>query len=138
MLTIILLIVLTVLGFVGAALINQNTYDYDGLSVCLCSIGILSFLSLIAGLTMLININKRFDAVCNNYDNIVQMVESYDGQDYGNMGSLVEAVVGMNKTIAVHKAQYNSKWVGLWHSERIASLEPITFSPKRVEPVQTE
>jgi hypothetical protein len=58
------------------------------------------------------------------------MVESYDGQDYGNMSSLVEAVVDMNETIATNKAQYDSKWVGLWYSEKIANLEPITFGKK--------
>ena len=137
MYTIILFSILTIVGLVGGYFIDKYTYA-DGWVFIFVIAGSLSLCSLIVSVALLFNIDRKFDSVCNNYDNIVQMVESYDGQDYGNMGSLVEAVVGMNKIIAEHKAQYDSKWVGLWYSERIANLEPITFSPKRVEPVQTE
>ena len=86
--------------------------------------------ALVCFLCALINIDKRFDAIAYKYEIIVQMVDSYDGQDYGNMGSLVEAVVGMNNAIATHKAHHDSKWMGLWYSEKIANLEPITFDKK--------
>jgi hypothetical protein len=137
MYTIILLSILSIVGLVGGYFIDKYTYS-DGWAATFITTGALSLASLVVAIAFLFNLDHRFDAISNSYDNIVQMVESYDGQDYGNMGSLVEAVVEMNKEIAIHKAQYNSKWVGLWHSERIANLAPITFSPKRVEPVQTE
>jgi hypothetical protein len=46
----------------------------------------------------------------------------------------VEKAVGMNCTIANHKAHYDSKWTGLWHSERIARLEPIRFNSNKSIP----
>ena len=129
MLTIILLSILTIVGFGGGWLIDKYTYA-DGWVCAFVSTGVLSVCGLITALCLLINIDKRFDATIYKYETTVQMIDSYAGQDYGNMGSLVEQVVGINNTIASHKAHYTSKWVGLWHSERIANLEPITFDKK--------
>ena len=129
MYTIILLCILTVVGLLAGWLIDKYTYA-DGWSFTFYIVGVLSALTLVGFLCALINIDKRIDATVYKYEAIVQMVDSYDGQDYGNMSSLVEAVVGMNSTIATNRAQYNSKWMGLWYSERIANLEPITFVKK--------
>ena len=130
--TIITLSILIVVGFLAGWLLNKYSYYADGLVFTSYAIGILSTFALICFLCALINIDKRIDAFCYNYDAIVLMVDTYDGKDYGNMNSLVEEVVKTNKTIAEHKAHYNSKWTGLWHSERIANLEPISFN--RVRP----
>ena len=131
MYTIILLSILTIVGLLAGWLIDKYTYYCDGLSFTSYIVGVLSALTLVGFLCALINIDRRIDATVYKYETIVQMVGSYDGQDYGNMTSLVEAVVGMNETIAYHKAQYDSKWMGLWYSERIANLEPIRFDKNR-------
>lgn len=130
---IILLSILTVVGFVGGWLIDKYTYSNcgDGWSFTSYLIGICSSIALAGFLCALINIDRRIDATVYKYEAIVQMVDSYDGQDYGNMVSLVEAVVDMNNAIAYHKANYDSKWMNLWYSERIANLEPITFGKSR-------
>ena len=122
MYTIILLSILTIVGFVGGWLIDKYTYA-DGWAFGFYGTGTLCAVALACFLLALINTVYR-------YEYISRMVESYDGQDYGNMSSLVEAVVDMNSTIATNKAQYDSKWMGLWYSERIANLEPITFGKK--------
>lgn len=132
MYTIILLSIIAIVSLLAGWLIGKYTYAEVGPASC-TFIGITSILALIICLASLININKRFDYACYRYETTVQMVDSYDGQDYGNMGSLVEEVVNMNKVIANHKAHYNSKWTGLWHSERIANLEPIRFNKERPE-----
>lgn len=129
MYTIILLSILTIVGLLAGWLIGKYTYA-DGWSFTSYIIGVLSGVALVCFLCALINIDKRFDAIAYKYEIIVQMVDSYDGHDYGNMGSLVEAVVGMNNAIATHKAHHDSKWMGLWYSEKIANLEPITFDKK--------
>lgn len=126
MLTIILLSILTVVGLVAGWLIDRYTYT-DGWSLTFYTTGVISAIALIIALCLLINIDRRFDAAVYRYETTVEMVNSYTGQDYGNMGSLVEQVVRVNNSIAEHKAHYNSKWTGLWHSERIANLEPIKF-----------
>ena len=133
MLTIILLSVLTVVGLVAGWLINKYTYA-DGWSFIFYFTGGLSAIALIFILCSLINIDRRFDAAVYRYETTVEMVNSYTGQDYGNMGSLVEQVVHVNNKIAEHKAHYNSKWTGLWHSERIANLEPIKFGGGKNKP----
>jgi hypothetical protein len=129
MLTIILLSIITIIGFVGGWLIDKYTYA-DGWSFGFYGTGTLCAVALACFLLALINIDRRIQNTVYRYEYISRMVESYDGQDYGNMGSLVEAVVDMNSTIATNKAQYDSKWMGLWYSEKIANLEPITFGKK--------
>jgi len=133
MLTIILLSILTVVGLVVGWLIDRYTYA-DVWSFISYATGFISGLALITALCLLINIDRRFDASVYRYETTVEMVNSYIGQDYGNMGSLVEQVVRVNNSIAEHKAHYNSKWTGLWYSERIANLEPIKFGGGKNKP----
>lgn len=139
MLTIILLSILAVVGFVTGWLIDKFTYDEysDGWfvwSFVSYTTGGLSAVALIIMACLLINIDRRFDASVYRYETTVEMVNSYTGQDYGNMGSLVEQVVCVNNKIAEHKAHHDSKWVGLWYSERIANLEPIKFGREKNKP----
>ena len=129
MYTIILLSILTVVGFLAGWLIDKYTYA-DGWSFASYTVGVLSALTLVGFLCALINIDRRFDATIYSYETTVEMIDSYAGQDYGNMGSLVEQVVKINNIIATHKAHHDSKWVNLWYSPDIANLEPIRFDRK--------
>ena len=129
MCTIILLSILTIILFVVGWLVGKHTYE-DGLSFLAYVLGACTLTGLIVSLCLFINLDKRFETTINRYETTVQMVESYAGQDYGNMGSLVEQVVAINNIIATHKAHHDSKWVGLWYSEEIGNLEPITFDKK--------
>lgn len=129
MCTIILLSVLSIIFFVVGWLIDKYTYA-DGLVITSFLLGVCTLTGLVVSLCLFINLDKQFETTINRYEMTVQMVESYTGQDYGNMGSLVEQVVAINNTIAAHKAHHNSKWVGLWYSEEIGNLEPITFGKK--------
>lgn len=133
MLTIILLSVLTVVGLVAGWLIDKYTYA-DGWACVSYITGGLSVITLITMLCVLINIDRRFDAAVYRYETTAEMVNSYTGQDYGNMGALVEQVVRVNNNIAEHKAHHDSIWVGLWYSERIANLEPIKFGGGKNKP----
>jgi len=133
MLTIILLSILSVVGIVIGWLTDKYTYA-DGWSFFSYTIGVVSAGMLIFSLCLLINIDRRFDAAIYQYETTVEMVNSYTGQDYGNMGSLVEQVVYVNNRIAQHKAHHDSKWVNLWYSERIANLEPIKFGGGKNKP----
>ena len=129
MYTIILLSVLSIILFVVGWLLDKYTYA-DSLVFISYLLGSCTFIGLVVSLCLFINLDKQFETTINRYEMTVQMVESYAGQDYGNMGSLVEQVVAINNTIAAHKAHHDSKWVGPWYSEKIASLEPITFDKK--------
>lgn len=133
MLTIILFSVLTVVGIIAGWLIDKYTCA-DGWSFFSFCTGVLSAVALIVVLCLLINIDRRFDAAVYRYETTVETVNSYAGQDYGNMGALVEQVVRVNNDIAEHKANHVSKWVGLWYSERIANLEPIKFGGGKNKP----
>ena len=133
MLTIILLSIIAVVGVVAGWLIDKYTYA-DIWAFISYTIGVVSIGVLIVLLCFLINIDRQFDATVYRYETTVEMVDSYTGQDYGNMGALVEQVVRVNNTIAGHKAHYNSKWTGLWYSERIANLEPIKFGGGKNKP----
>lgn len=128
MLTLILLFVITINCFVVLAILDKH-YEADSVWGVLSGvIGVMTLLCGIGFACSLININNRFEATINEYEAICQMVDSYQGQDYGNMAALTESIVHMNKTISVHKAHYNSPWMGLWYSERVANLELIQFN----------
>lgn len=133
MLTIISLFILAVVGIVAGCLIDSKTF-YSAWAVISYFIGSVSAITLIIISCLLIGINRRFDAMVYQYETTVEMVNSYTGQDYGNMGALVEQVVNINNGIASHKARYNSPWVGLWYSERVGNLEPIKFSGGKNKP----
>lgn len=137
MLLIILLSILAVVGITVGYLIDKYDYTYTrvGLSGFFSITGGISAIVLIISLMSLIGINRRYDAMVYRYENTVEMVNSYTGQDYGNMGVLVEQVVNINNGIANHKARYNSVWVGLWYSERIGNLEPIKFDGVKNKPM---
>ena len=136
MLLIILFSILAVVGITVGYLIDK--YDYActriGLATFFTTTGGVSAVALVIALSLLIGINRRFDAMVYQYETTVEMVNNYTGQDYGNMGALVEQVVNINNGIASHKARYNSVWVGLWYSERIGNLEPIKFGGGKNKP----
>ena len=133
MLTIISLFILAVVGIVAGCLIDSKTF-YSAWAIISYLIGGVSAIALVIALSLLIGINRRYDAMVYQYETTVEMVNSYTGQDYGNMGALVEQVVNINNGIASHKARYNSPWVGLWYSERLGNLEPIKFSGGKNKP----
>lgn len=133
MLTIISLFILAVVGIVAGCIIDSKTF-YSAWAIISYFIGGVSAITLIIFSCLLIGINRRFDAMVYQYETTVEMVNSYTGQDYGNMGALVEQVVNINNGIASHKARYNSPWVGLWYSERIGNLEPIKFGGGKNKP----
>ena len=136
MLLIILLSILAVVGIIIGYLIDK--YDYTctrvGLAGFFSTTGGISAIALVIALGLLIGRNRRHDAMIYQYETTVEMVNSYTGQDYGNMGALVEQVVNINNGIANHKARYNSVWVGPWYSERIGNLEPIKFGGGKNKP----
>lgn len=131
MLLLTVLIITAVVGITAAILVDKYTYC-DGLAFFFGLFGTLGLAGLIISLCALINIDRRFETRMNEYEAIVAMVESYDGQDYGNMQALTEQVVHMNTIIAKHKAYCGNKWTGIWYSEDIAKLEPIKFGKKTV------
>ena len=135
MLTFLLLSIITVVCFSVAFIIDESgrSYDLQWLTGINLGVAICTLLAVIITGCSLININTRFEATQNEYEVISEMVQSYDGQDYGNMTALTESVVSINSTIARHKAHYKSKWTGPWFSEDIAKLEPITFRKNSLE-----
>lgn len=132
MLTLITLFVIGLVGFIVGALIERYTYYEDGWALLLYAIATISTTALFVCGMSLVNIDRRFEARMNEYEAITAMVESYDGQEYGNMQTLTEEIVSMNIAIANHKALYGNKWTGIWYSEDIAKLEPIKFGKKTV------
>ena len=146
MYTLILLISLTVLGYIIGGILYGHRYDKRGryrpgrenFGVGLYCIAICATCALLIACGDFINLRARFQKTLYDYENTVRMVESYEGQDYGNMTPLVQSVVDINNEIARQKAYVKSPWRNLWMSEEIANLKPITFPAKRVKPVQTE
>lgn len=102
--------------------------DADVLGECFAFVAFFSFLALLLMGCSLINKEARFDSFVRDYESTKVLVENYHGNDYGNMPALTEKVIGINEYIARHKAFVGNKLSGVWYSEKIASLDPITFS----------
>ena len=89
---------------------------------------VLTFVALLCMGGSLINKEARFDTFVRDYEATKALVENYRGTDYGNMQALTEKVISLNGRIAEHKAFVGNKLSGVWYSEKIASLDPITFT----------
>lgn len=92
---------------------------------------IVSLIVLVIQAFCLINKEARFDSIIADYENTKALVESYSGNDYGNMQSLTEKVIKINERIADHKAYCHCKWNYIFYSERVGNLEPIVFNKPR-------
>jgi Na+/melibiose symporter-like transporter len=129
MLTLITFFVVALVTFLVGALIDKCSY-HDGWALLSYATGVISTIAFFICLITLINKDREFDAIQEQYQVLSVMVESYDGQDYGNMTTLIDEVIYMNRCIANHKAFYTSPWIGIWYSEKIANLEPIKIGGK--------
>ena len=72
----------------------------------------------------------NFKTYIHEYEVTKAMIESYKGQDYGNMNDLTKAVVYINDKIATHKALSNSILLKGFYSKEVGDLKPITFNMK--------
>lgn len=117
---------IAIVCFLAAWLVNK--YTYSDSAAFYAFLGVLSVLVEIVLVISLINKNARFEAFITDYENTVALVETYRGTDYGNMNSMTEKIIDINKSIAQHKELSKSKWSGLWYSEKIGNLEPIKFN----------
>ena len=127
MVTLITLFLIALFGFLIGAFIEKHTYE-DGWAFLSYAVGSICAIAFVICSLTLINKERRFEAIIAQYDVLSVMVDSYDGQDYGNMSTLIDETIRMNTCIANHKAFYTSPWTGIWYSEKIAKLEPIRFS----------
>ena len=117
---------LTIVLFIVAWLIDN--YSYDGLlTFCFSTAGAICLIILLILSLSLINRNARFEAFIADYENTVALVETYEGNDYGNMNDLTKKIIEMNCDIAQHKELSKSKWTNLWYSEKIGQLKPIRY-----------
>ena len=89
------------------------------------AVAILVFLGLCIGW---IASQYNFKTYIHEYEVTKAMVESYKGQDYGNMTALTESVVKINNKIANHKALSNSILLKGFYSKEVGDLKPITFN----------
>lgn len=103
-------------------------FDNDSVAAPFFFISLMSATALCIMGGVLINKEARFNAFVIEYESTKALVENYRGTDYGNMQALTEKVITMNERIANHKAFVGNKLSGVWYSEKIASLDPITFS----------
>ena len=117
---------LFIASFIIIAICDHFYVDVWG--ECFAFVAFICFLVLLVMGCSLINKEARFDAFIKDYESTKMLVENYRGTDYGNMHALTEKVITVNERIAEHKAFVGNKMSGVWYSEKIASLDPITFA----------
>lgn len=95
-------------------------------------IGSIGVVILVCLLVTVAGIKSDFEAFKNNYQFTKQIVEDYEkGEDYGNTFDLTGQVLDINKTIAKHRAQWDSPWYNVWRCKEIGELEPLRLPNKR-------
>ena len=126
---IILLFALAAICFIAALLIDHCSYayEYDGLSVFMKFTGVCAITVLLFMFITLVDKKHDFEVVKIDYENTKMLVENYREGDYGNMNQLTSKVIKINETIARHKAYHTSNWTGIWYSEEIGALEPLSL-----------
>ena len=112
---------------ISAVIFMFDKFEHEGRCVCCMCLMILSSIILLFSIMSLININRKFQRFVIDYNNTTAFVESYNGGEYGNMPELTGKILDINEVIANHKAYCNNFWTGIWYSETIGNLEPITF-----------
>ena len=119
-LTILFLIIAAILLYIGCKKVNTAYIAFGTLAafafLC-CAIGWIAS-------------QYNFKTYIHEYEVTKAMVESYKGQDYGNMAALTESVVKVNNKIADHKALSSSILLKGFYSKEVGNLEPITFNMK--------
>lgn len=117
-LTILFLIIAVILLYIGCKKENTACVAFGTLAAFVflcCAIGwIASY--------------YNFKTYIHEYEVTKVMVESYKGQDYGNMNDLTKAVVYINDKIATHKALSSSILLDGFYSDEVGDLEPLTFN----------
>lgn len=134
MLSFIILISITLI-FIALTVIGSRLWDFDnerfvlGLFVYIFTA---IFLLFTCGLfCSIIGVKEENQAIVYEYQATKNILENYEAGDYGNSAALMDKVIELNQEIASHKAKWNSRWVGVWYSEDVAKLPPLTFKPKR-------
>lgn len=99
--------------------------DLEALSMIMAAIGFSAILSI----SIVFMCNKdRFRRIECEYEVTKELVESYDGNEYGNISALTEKMIKINDEIARHKSRCNSFWVGILYSEDIGNFPPLIFN----------
>jgi hypothetical protein len=117
-LTILFLIIAVILLYIGCK--KENTAY-----IAIGSTAAIAFLFCLIGW---IASYYNFKTYIHEYEVTKTMVESYKGQDYGNMTALTKSVVKINNKIADHKALSNSILLKGFYSKEVGDLKPITFN----------
>ena len=123
--------VLTILFLILAVVLFYNYYKHEsknGDGTVYCVFGTIAAFVFICLLIGWIVSYYNFKTYIHEYEVTKAMVESYKGQDYGNMTALTESVVKINNKIADHKALSNSILLKGFYSKEVGDLEPITFN----------
>lgn len=133
MLSIIICGAVAVLFLIIGAILSRS-YMYDFFAGLFVVLGIIAATVFAIMLMSLINIKRDFQTTLNEYEITKVLVENYTPNDYGNQSDLLQQVISINKRIARHKAYADNKWTGVWYSEEIGALEPLSFKCSSEKP----
>ena len=108
-------------------IINSHKW-YSDLTTFVCgTILILCLFAAIACGFSLLTIEKDFDYIEAQYNNLKEQVDYVDYDYILTDANLRNQVLEMNNTIAKHYTYCDNPWLGLWYSERIGNLENLEW-----------
>ena len=107
--------------------IGNKKYN-DDLEMLGCIFAVIFGLVFIVLICSVLTKPADFDSYKNEYKVTKELLDSYKGTEYGNMGGLTDKIIDINDRIAAHKAYHDNFWLNCWYSEDIGNLEPLTFN----------
>lgn len=108
-------------------IINSHKWYSDGTEFICVAIITLSLLAALFCGGSLLTIEKDFDYIEAQYNNLKEQVEYVDYDYILTDANLRNQVLKMNNTIAKHRTYCDNPWLGLWYSERIGNLENLEW-----------
>lgn len=123
--------VLTFLGIVMIVLSHVHTKNYyrpfNGLEGPGWFTTIIFGLVVIGMLLCTIDLKSSWDYQEDQYNNLKMQVEMCDRDDIVTDANLRNQVLERNNNIAKHRQYSKNKWIGMYYSEHLGTLEPLQW-----------
>ena len=127
-----LLIIATVIAlglFIAMAVIADKHYWDDGWELLAWLMIFLSGCMLLGLLIWLSLLSVSIKSTKADYEVLSVQVEYVRNEGIVTDATLLEKILNMNSTIEHHRVFKDSPWLGWFHSEEIANLQPLKLPP---------
>lgn len=120
-----LILIALALIVIGGIFFAITKYTYCDMEIRAFACTCIGAMALLFFIPMTVMRNNNFAKIELDYYALNDLIEYSRNSDVSEFErvKIYESIHETNKMINSHKVYCNSKWVGIWHSEKIANLE---------------